>query len=320
MYIEDSSLTVMFCDFEDNSASVHGGGIYMRYSSPRVQYCSFTGNHAGDLGGGIHCQFSDPDIYRCDFEDNIAGGDGGGMAIYYSSATVANCNFEYNGAPYLYGNGGGIYVSTSDTSTPSTIENSLFKGNYTRTNGGGIYVNSRYSALDIVNCTFWQNEANQRGAGVYCTRTASNVINCTFYDNHADYGGGAIYNIGSSSSRINMSVVNSIFWANGVSPIAGTRSPDVTFSDVEGGYGGTENINLNPRFINPAGGDFRLRGDSPCIDEGDNSHTLPPFTDFEGDYRILDGDGVEGPVVDMGVDEYDPNPILYFYLPFPWYY
>ena len=49
-------------------------------------------------------------------------------------------------------------------------------------------------------------------------------------------------------------------------------------------------------------GDFHLHACSPCIDEGYNLLSLPDY-DFEGDDRIVDGDGDGTATVDMGVDE-----------------
>jgi hypothetical protein len=54
--------------------------------------------------------------------------------------------------------------------------------------------------------------------------------------------------------------------------------------------------------VDPGNGDFHLGPCSPCIDAGDNAADLPAH-DFEGDDRVLDGDGDGTATVDMGVDE-----------------
>ena len=79
--------------------------------------------------------------------------------------------------------------------------------------------------------------------------------------------------------------------------------PVVTYSDIQGGYDGTGNIDDNPLLVDPANGDFHLHPCSPCIDAGDNEAPDLPDYDFEGDDRILDGDGIGTAIVDMGVDE-----------------
>ena len=58
---------------------------------------------------------------------------------------------------------------------------------------------------------------------------------------------------------------------------------------------GTGNINADPLFVDPGNGDYHLGPDSPCIDVGNNDAPDLPDYDFEGDVRILDGDGDGGP-------------------------
>ncbi|MBU0754452.1 MAG: hypothetical protein KJ645_04890 [Planctomycetes bacterium] len=59
--------------------------------------------------------------------------------------------------------------------------------------------------------------------------------------------------------------------------------------------------------MDPYNDDFHLAGNSPCIDAGDNNASEIPDKNFEGDDRILDGNGDQLKVVDMGVDEYLKN-------------
>jgi hypothetical protein len=77
---------------------------------------------------------------------------------------------------------------------------------------------------------------------------------------------------------------------------------------------GTGNINVDPKFVNFANGDFHLDASqsSPCIDAGDNiPDEGPELTeiDIDGQPREQDGDDDETITVDMGADEVpDPNP------------
>jgi hypothetical protein len=61
------------------------------------------------------------------------------------------------------------------------------------------------------------------------------------------------------------------------------------------------NISADPLFIDPAAGDFHVRGSSPVVDAGLNAGA--PATDIDGDLRPLDGNGDGVPVVDIGADE-----------------
>ena len=85
----------------------------------------------------------------------------------------------------------------------------------------------------------------------------------------------------------------------------------IEYSDVGSGSTGQysdngNNIHEDPLFVDPTNGDFHLQSTSPCIDQGDNNAPSIPAEDFEGDSRIIDGDGDSNAVVDMGADEFRP--------------
>jgi hypothetical protein len=97
----------------------------------------------------------------------------------------------------------------------------------------------------------------------------------------------------------------------------------VTYSDVQGGYAGTSNIEADPLFgRNPTPGpdgqwgtpdddygDLHLIGGSPCIDAGDPNFAPPPGeTDLDGNRRVWDGNGDGTPMVDMGAYEFGSHP------------
>jgi len=100
----------------------------------------------------------------------------------------------------------------------------------------------------------------------------------------------------------------------------------VTYSDVQGGYPGTGNIDADPMFHDTDGPDdtlgteddnLRLLPDSPCIDAGDNTAVPADTADLDGDgdtsepipfdldgnRRIVDGDRDGISTVDMGAYE-----------------
>ncbi len=66
------------------------------------------------------------------------------------------------------------------------------------------------------------------------------------------------------------------------------------------------NLFTDPRFVDPAAGDYHLRLDSPLVDAGGGTALSE---DFEGDVRPQDGDHDGVPVADIGYDEVTP-PIL----------
>jgi len=110
-----------------------------------------------------------------------------------------------------------------------------------------------------------------------------------------------------SNHQSSPAITNCILWNDSTDEIfnANSSTPIVTYCDIAGElYPGTGNINASPEFVDAANGDIHLSSISPCIDTGSNA-SVPEWlaTDFEGDARIIDGDGDDNAIVDMGVDE-----------------
>jgi len=92
----------------------------------------------------------------------------------------------------------------------------------------------------------------------------------------------------------------------------------VTYSDVEGGWPGDGNINIDPLFVDADGpdddpntwedNDYHLSPGSACIDAGDPVFVPgPDERDIDGQMRVWDGDDDGQWVVDMGSDEFDSH-------------
>ena len=84
-----------------------------------------------------------------------------------------------------------------------------------------------------------------------------------------------------------MNMVNSIVWNNtGTEITLQSGSANVTYSDIQGGYGGESNIDANPIFVDADNGDYTLQSpDSPCIDAGTadlNGDGTEDITDYIG--------------------------------------
>lgn len=224
--------------------------------------------------------------------------------------------------------GGGVYIVGDNRILRPVFTNCIFTNNYAERGGGAVGLS--YLDADFINCTFWKNRVNASVSGTYggavniFNSTTTIFTNCIFFDNSANYGG-AIYNAG-----YQMYLWNSIIWGNTASEgqqIYTFNSPasSKTYlenSNIQGGvtgaYGGyfynqlpSTNISSDPKWAGPDAGNFQLRDTSPCIDAGSNNAPNLPAVDFEGDNRIVDGNGDGTATVDMGVDEFIPGKLIF---------
>jgi predicted outer membrane repeat protein len=157
-------------------------------------------------------------------------------------------------------NGGGICVNLN--SSP-TFRDLIVKNN-TGELGAGIYVTG--STIDMQNCVISNNSANSKGGGVFIAHATSgtNLANVTITGNTAAESGGGIYCEDSSPS-----LVNSILWNNLPEEIyIYSDTVIVAYSDIQGGWEGTGNIDSDPLFCNPDSGDYALAENSPCVGTG----------------------------------------------------
>jgi len=330
MYCRDSNSTIQDCDVNSNDAYM-GGGLYYTASEPLVEGCTISDNNSSGGGsdpdgGGICCLSSNATIINCIIRDNSAEDDGGGIFCDSGSdATITDCTVSGNETD---DKGGGIYCRNS---CPEVVD-CVFKGNTAGTDGGGLYCTDKSPTINrcvfsdnyagddgggihtlgcgptISNSFVYSNEATDKGGGMYLRDEDANLINCTITDNTAVDGGG-IYNRYSDTQ-----ITSCILWADSASSSGDEiynyySTPVVRYSDVEGGWDGTGNIDSDPCFVDANAGDFHLDSNSPCIDVGDPSGNYDGMKDIDGDDRVIDipakGDGIVD--VDMGADEYNPQ-------------
>ena len=190
------------------------------------------------------------------------------MANYNQShPTVTACVFSHNSVHDIGALGGGIFNSASSPE----VTNSLFFANWV---GYGGCIRNESSSPTLTNCTV----------------TGSTGV--------ATYGGGV------SNKSSSPTVANCIIWGNAGAEFYNDNStPSVTYSDVEGGYSGAGNIDLDPLFR--SGDDLHLSTGSPCIEAGDNDAVPAGITtDLDGVDRFLDADDDGLFIVDMGAYEY----------------
>ena len=274
IFCDESSPTIINCTLSGNTAA-WGGGIGCRSSSdPTIENCTLSGNSAYYNGGGIRCyDNSNPTIENCTLSGNSAYYNGGGIrCLSNSSPTIENCALLENSAVEF---GGGIFCGSS--SSP-TIENCAISGNTAGGSGGGIH-SLLNSSPTIENCALTENSAGEFGGGISCFSSSPTIQNCTISGNSASDEGGGIHCYSSSSPT----GVNNIVWENSAPTssqiyISSSSSFSCTYSDIQEGWPGTGNINLNPDFVDPSIEDYHLQPSSPCIDAGNPD---PQYNDPE---------------------------------------
>jgi len=243
--------------FFDYGAGGLNNGWFSEGSSIMVLNCTFTRNSSSGPGGGMGSFGCDPTLVNCTFSGNSAAR-GGGMASI-GSPTLVNCTFIGNCATHHgmgYREGGGMHNRNGSP----TLVNCIFSKNWSSDNGGGMY-NSDSDKLTLTNCTFTQNSA-VKGNALYFyslhSKLPSNaeMTNCILWD-----GGNEMWNY--DDSMIN-----------------------VAYCNIQGGWPGLGNIDVDPVFADPDNGDYHLKSEagrwdpvsdswvvddvtSPCIDAGD---------------------------------------------------
>jgi hypothetical protein len=290
--------TIINCTIYRNSAAGEGGGMYNQYScQPQIINCTFSENMAGWGGGGIKNDTSSPNITNCDFENNFVGLDG-----------------------YEHGGGGAI---DNEESSPICID-CTFIANSALNYGGAISNWMGNCSPKFVNCIFSMNSAEY--GGVMWTSNFHEIgsgshpefINCTLAGNSAVYGNALACTegpFGAIPSDFNLT--NCILWNGGNEIyISDGSTITISYSDIQGGWSGDGNIDVDPLFVDPVNGNYNLLPGSPCIDAGDNSAVpVGITTDLDGNPRFCDdpdtidtGNGI-APIVDMGA--YESWPVIF---------
>ena len=235
----------------------------------------------------------------------ITGGNatnGGGIYLTSSACDISDMTLTNNHS----GRGGGLY-SVGDQAV--TISDSTFSQNTATVHGGGAYV--AQSTVLITNTVFSNNSADSVGGGIVAVTDATlDITNSTITANDAATGGG-LYNNGGT---VTITCANSIVALN-----TATTGPDIygtlatTSSNNLIGNGSDQTlvdgvnsnqVGVDPGFINTSGGDYHLSPASLAINAGDNTAASGLDYDLDGnDRRIYT-------TVDIGAYEYDGNIIV----------
>lgn len=297
-----------------NNYAKRGGGIWCKSNSnPQISNVSISNNSA-PIGGGIYCKSgSNPIINNVVLDNNY----GSGLTCFFECSPIVNDVTITNNSNGF--SGGGINCYSSNPS----LTNIIISNNSSVTYGGGVFCDDE-STPNMTNLTI-SNNTSELGGGIYCENDSEpNIINTLIVNNNASYGGGLYCCTSSSLKLINSTIVNNsaisgsgIYCSTDAHPqvinsILRNNYPEeihlgsgacnviASFSNIQGGWEGTGNIDNDPLFTGSGNYPFSLQAISPCVDLGIPDTTglnLPAF-DLAGNPRIYGGR------IDMGAYEY----------------
>ncbi|MCA9933474.1 MAG: hypothetical protein KC415_06095, partial [Anaerolineales bacterium] len=334
-YLITATLTMQgdCSEIEDNSAANHGGGIYAQSSTVNLDddaelYNNEAGTGGAGSGGAAYLDNSDFWGDKALIHYNTAAEFGGG--VYATNGSLLDMDLggypcsgprcsrlSHNIATTLYG--GGVYATLS---SEVDLRQVFIEGNLAYI-GGGIYAYESpvylYNALVALN-----NSTLSTGDGIRLY-TGSNLYGGDNTVAHNDVGGTTTGNaIGMSGATLSLS--NSIVWGHTTS--INDAGQTVTCSDIEGGYTGTGNMNVDPFFVDTASANFHLQSGSPVLDRCATGQALDfdnearpvvyirPATPFdmgadEGSMRVgINGAGCAYGRIQDAVDAAPPNAII----------
>ena len=284
------------------SAANRGAGMYC-YANVYLEECEIASNAMSEgSGSGVHCTQGGARVLDCSFTGNgRKNSTAKGSDIFLAAnMVVSNCTFTGNmsDTASLYGGGTGTLVVgctftnehnrawQSDDNAAVTFRNTLFALGKTGSSqqwtlcpgGAGV-------EITVENCTFVNCVHALRATLANTFR----CVNCIFNGNTQDFFIGA-----SSTAATPFTLVNCCFAAY---PAEGKySSADCVVTD-------------DPRFVNAAAGDWRLKRSSPCVDKGSMSPAwlTADAIDLDGKPRVVTNGkplaANPGAVVDIGCFE-----------------
>lgn len=191
-----------------------------------------------------------------------------------AGGTIELYGFSIVDGENTLGDGGGLIINPQAGDDASiVVENVIFHGNHTTHFAGAVIANSQTGSLDFSGNLLHDNSADQGvgGAELIADGTAGTVANNTVTQNTTtamNGTGGMSFNGGPGC---NCHVTNNILWNNtnvGLhlsSSVVNLEYNDIGIRDGIPPAHEVGNFSDPPLFVDPAGNDFHLKGNSPAI-------------------------------------------------------
>ena len=227
-----------------------GSGIFCTGTRPDIRDCTVSHNK----GRGIvynYAVWANKPIFNCVIEHNSAGGVSSTQyCTMFIEKSIIRGNTARSGAGIYCGPAGSVYVSYC-----------VIAENVATYTGGGIEVDSSKGDATIEFCTITQNRAHEKAGGIYVfTSTSFLLSNSIIWGNEADISHSEAFISQYLFGRITIKG-NDI---NGkIEDIVRIFEWDQTL--IEG------NIHEDPLFIDAAGGNYRVKPNSPAYAIGAHS-------------------------------------------------
>ena len=259
--IMSDSLFTRLIIFNDVSGAVFdsvtiqsGGGLRFANSSATFNDITIADNTSNN-GGAVYCgYYSSPIFNRVTFKNNVCEVD------------------EVNSWNEDSGEGGAVFVDWE--STPS-FNYCSFINNRSERDGGAIAVN--YGTPEFKNCLFSENISESDAGSIFIGSSPSDSIlikNSTFYNNETQDSLGS--NI--KTNWAGLIITSSIMRNNQPKEFSDNFSLFyVSFSNIDGGFGGFANIDQDPLFCGADSLNFTLDEASPCFGSGQDGTNMGAF-------------------------------------------
>lgn len=276
----------------------------------RLSHCVFTGGSTASRGvlawgGMVSVVNTAVEIADCTFRDYSASG----LEVVNGSESVSvrRCSFEAGGADCIRAVNHPLLVETSvfaprtrssaaavslsgQTARSSLIRHNDFLGSVGDTlaaedSNATFEFNTIQDALGAgmrfgsgSRCSVNHNVLYDCGSGLVVRNGAIVTLDHNTLNGHA-MGVLCLEDAGApGSGGATAAVVNTIVWGCATTIQADASSTiAVTYSDVEGGYPGAGNFDLDPAFVDVSGEDFHIQDTSPCRDRGQGGTYVGAF-------------------------------------------